>query len=170
MSPDGDMVRLRGDDLSVGYRSFSLPEGLSGSVICEAIFGLARGDGERIRERAGENLAKRKASQPLGAKSLGCVFKNPGGRSAGELIDLCGLKGRRIGGAEVSRRHANFIVNAGGATSRDVRMLADEAREKVREKFGADLRPEIGILDADGKTEDPPWGARPAAAGQSPGF
>jgi UDP-N-acetylmuramate dehydrogenase len=155
VTPMGETVTLERKDLSVAYRSFALPASLAGSVITEAVFGLVPGDGKTIRERARQNALGRKASQPLDARSLGCVFKNPGARSAGELIDLCGLKGRKLGGAEVSGKHANFIINVGDATSGDVLGLAGVAREAVREKFGEELSLEIKALDGDGNPIGP---------------
>ena len=91
-------------------------------------------------------LARRTATQPLNAPSCGSVFKNPPGDHAGRLIDSVGLKGLRIGGAEISRIHANFITNLGGATMGDVQALIDEAQERVFETTGVRLVPEVRIL------------------------
>ena len=81
----------------------------------------------------------RREHQPLSLPSAGSVFRNPPGDSAGRLIDACGLKGRRVGGAEISAKHANFIVNVGGATAADIRGLAETARADVERRFGTKL-------------------------------
>jgi UDP-N-acetylmuramate dehydrogenase len=86
---------------------------------------------------------KRRSSQPLNQKSAGCIFKNPGGGSAGRMIDELGLKGHRVGDAMVSDRHANFFVNAGSASCSDMMKLIDEVRERVRGAFGVDLENEV---------------------------
>jgi UDP-N-acetylmuramate dehydrogenase len=104
---------------------------------------------EALKLRMEEALAKRKASQPLGLPNAGCVFRNPEGDSAGRMIEACGLKGRRRGGAEISPVHANFVVNAGGATAADVLGLMEEARSAVRARFGVDLLNEVLVLGED---------------------
>ena len=88
----------------------------------------------------------RRQTQPIEQRSLGSTFKNPPDDAAGRLIDEAGLKGRRIGGAQVSEKHANFIVNVGGATADDVLALMAEMRNRVRERFGIDLEPEIRVV------------------------
>jgi UDP-N-acetylmuramate dehydrogenase len=88
----------------------------------------------------------RRATQPIEQRSLGSTFKNPSGDSAGRLIDACGLKGLRIGGAQVSPKHANFIVNLGGASADDVLALMAEMRDRVQERFGIELEPEIRVV------------------------
>jgi UDP-N-acetylmuramate dehydrogenase len=100
-----------------------------------------------VKERAAELLAQRKATQPTNKRTFGSVFKNPeGDRGAGSLIEECGLKGHRIGGALISPRHANFIENADGASSADCIALMIEARRRVRESFGIELRHEVQFL------------------------
>ncbi|WP_425319357.1 hypothetical protein [Raoultibacter timonensis] len=91
-------------------------------------------------------LAKRKKSQPLNQPSCGSVFKNPEGHSAGALIEEAGLKGVRTGGAQISEKHANFIVNVDNATARDVMELIELARTKVKEAYGIELQPEVRFL------------------------
>ena len=88
----------------------------------------------------------RRRTQPSDHPNAGSIFKNPPGDYAGRLIEACGLKGRRIGGALISPMHANFIVNAGGATAKDVVSLADEARRCVKERFGVELEWEVRRL------------------------
>jgi UDP-N-acetylmuramate dehydrogenase len=86
---------------------------------------------------------RRAERQPLGTFNCGSVFKNPPGDQAGRLIEAAGLKGRQMGGARISPKHANFIENTGGASARDVRALIDLARRAVKEKFNKDLEPEV---------------------------
>ena len=137
-------------DCGFGYRH-SRFKGLSpGSFILTwAELELSPADPEALKARMDEALAKRKASQPLELPNAGCVFKNPAGDSAGRMIEACGLKGRAHGGARISEKHANFVVNAGGATAADVLALMAEARAAVKAKFGVDLVDEILILGAD---------------------
>lgn len=108
-----------------------------------------------MRDRARASLHYRKATQPLALPSAGCVFQNPLAgesvpegipRSAGALVDRAGLKGHRLGGARVSERHANFIINEGTATAGEIRALIDAARAAVAERFGVKLRNEIVYL------------------------
>jgi UDP-N-acetylmuramate dehydrogenase len=97
----------------------------------------------------------RREHQPLGLPSAGSVFRNPPGDSAGRLIDACGLKGRRVGGAEISAKHANFIVNIGGATAADIRALAEAARVDVERRFGTKLEYEVQFIgDWPGQTQE----------------
>jgi len=93
-----------------------------------------------------EYLAKRRASQPVDQPSCGSVFKNPPGVAAGRLVEAAGMRGARIGGAEISHRHANFIVNRGGATAADVLALIERARERVAKQFGIELETEVLIV------------------------
>ncbi len=114
-------------------------------VVLAAEFQLARGDRAELERKAAEYNEYRRRTQPPGA-SIGSMFKNPPGDAAGRLIEAAGLKGTRVGRAEVSRLHANFFVNLGGATARDVLGLIDLAREKVRERFGVELELEIELV------------------------
>ena len=104
------------------------------------------GDGEIERQAIKDLLSKRIASQPLNLPNAGSVFRNPVGDHAARLIESCGLKGKRIGGAQVSEKHANFIVNAGGATAADIENLINEVRAIVLAKTGIDLHPEVKII------------------------
>jgi UDP-N-acetylmuramate dehydrogenase len=121
-------------------------------LVVSASFRVARGDVATLRDRARASLHYRKATQPLALPSAGCIFQNPSAsdhlpegmpRSAGALVDRAGLKGVAHGGARISDRHANFIVNDGGATADDIRTLIERARVAVRERFGVELRDEI---------------------------
>jgi len=119
--------------------------GLRDPLILAVQFRLRRHTPKACAELARQALRKKSASQPLGAWSAGCFFRNPPNASAGQLIDTAGLKGARVGGALVSPVHANFIVNAGGATSDDVLGLARRVRKEVRARFGVALDPEIRL-------------------------
>ncbi len=140
---DGTLVRRTGKDLKWGYRTSSFP---SGEVILECELALQSGNETVIKAKMEASLKKRRRSQPLDLPSCGSVFKNPEGGSAAKMIDDLGLKGTRIGGAQISEKHANFIVNVGGATASDVRGLIDLARAKVKEAYGIELRTEVRFL------------------------
>jgi UDP-N-acetylmuramate dehydrogenase len=114
-------------------------------VVLAATFQLTSGDPVELEKRAAEYNDYRRRTQPPGA-SLGSMFKNPTGTAAGRLIDDCGLKGTRIGGAEISTVHANFFVNHGGATATDVKALIDLTRATVRDRFGIELELEIELI------------------------
>lgn len=118
-------------------------------VLTRAEMELTPAPVEGLKLRMDEALAKRKASQPLGIPNAGCVFKNPEGDSAGRMIEACGLKGRRHGGAEISPVHANFVVNTGGAKASDVLDLMEEARAAVKARFGVTLLNEVLVLGED---------------------
>lgn len=118
------------------------------AIILEVEFELEKGDKKEIKERIKENLAKR-GGQPQ-EPSAGSIFINPKPKSAGDLIEKCGLKGKRIGNAQISEKHANFIINLGGAKASDVLELMALAKKKVEEKFKITLQPEIIILDENG--------------------
>ncbi|MEW6266476.1 MAG: UDP-N-acetylmuramate dehydrogenase [Thermodesulfobacteriota bacterium] len=146
MASDLEVRRLEKGEIKSRYRGLDLPEG---AVILKAVFGLKRGRPELVEAKVLEVLAARRASQPRGVKSAGCVFKNPPGEAAGRLIDRAGLKGRRKGGAWVAEEHANFIVHRGQATAGQVIGLLEEVRTVVREKFAVELEPEIKIVGRD---------------------
>jgi UDP-N-acetylmuramate dehydrogenase len=131
---------------NIRYR-WSIFQEHPGRVITGARFLLEREDTEAIKERVREYTEKRKKMQPYNQPSAGSFFKNPEGKAAGLLIDKAGLKGLRVGGAEVSQVHANFIVNAGGATCADVLALAEEVRSRVEAEFGVALEPEVRIIN-----------------------
>ena len=130
-----------------GYRTSKLKKAhrVPKRVDLEAEFALYLGDREALEAQVADIVARRKASQPAGA-SCGSVFKNPPGDSAGRLIEAAGLKGRRVGGAEISTVHANFIMNQGGATAADVKALIDLARRAVKAAFDVGLELEIELV------------------------
>jgi UDP-N-acetylmuramate dehydrogenase len=115
-------------------------------VILSAKFRLSSVDPATIKARLAEIRRWRQEHQPLSLPSAGSVFRNPPGDAAGRLIDACGLKGRRIGGAQISERHANFIVNTGGATAEHVRRLGDVVRAEVSKQFGIQLAYEVQFI------------------------
>lgn len=137
----GETFTRSEDELSFGYRQSSIDE----LAIIEGVFELQHDEAAEITRRMRKLWIMRKASQPLSFQSAGCIFRNPRGISAGALVEQSGLKGTRVGGAEISDRHANFIVTHQGATSDDVLRLIDLARSKVAEQFGVDLELEIEI-------------------------
>ncbi|MDD5130093.1 MAG: UDP-N-acetylmuramate dehydrogenase [Candidatus Omnitrophica bacterium] len=132
---------LSGKQLKFSYRSSNLNK----YVIIWARLRLLPGKKNEITAKIREYLRKRKQAQNNRLPNAGCIFKNPGKDSAGKLIDACGLKGRRVGKAVISESHANFILNAKGAKSRDVLSLMDLIQKKVKEKFKVGLEPEIKI-------------------------
>lgn len=142
-APGIGLISVRGPEVEWGYRRTNL--GQKG-IIVEAALRLERGDEWSIRQTMEAALRRRKRSQPLGLPNAGSVFVNPDGDSAGRLIESCGLKGYRMGGAQISEVHANFIVNAGGASARDVVTLVKYAQDTVRDVHGIELRPEIRFL------------------------
>lgn len=137
----GQIRNLQGREISFGYRSSDL-EGIVIKVALE----LYPEDPVAVSQKIRQNLSLRRQTQPLGEKCAGSVFKNPPGRAAGYLIEKIGAKGWRRGGAVVSEKHANFIINTGGATAEDVLELMAEIRHKVLEAFGVLLEPEVKIL------------------------
>jgi UDP-N-acetylenolpyruvoylglucosamine reductase len=139
------------DALGLSYRRSALAPG---QVVARVRFRLHRSSPEAVKEKVAELLAQRKATQPTNKRTFGSVFKNPSSElGAGRAIEECGLKGHRIGGALVSPRHANFIENAGGATSAECIALMAEARRRVHARFGVELEHEVQFL---GPLELPP--------------
>ncbi len=116
---------------------------LEREAVVDAIFRLRKSSPRAVRERTVEIFRQKARSQPLEARSCGCVFKNPPGESAGRLLDEANLKGIERGGASISRKHANFMINDGTATSQDFDFLIQTARDSVRDRFGLDLELEI---------------------------
>lgn len=119
---------------------------LQGDVILDAVFDFPAGIPETMKVMRRETMLKRNSSQPVQWPNAGSIFKNPPGDYAARLIQECGLKGEQVGGASISEQHANFIVNLGGATARDVRTLIERARLAVHERFGVELELEIKLV------------------------
>ncbi len=145
VSPTGRKRKhLTREALCFRYRAL---RGLApGSVIVSAWLGVEASEPERVKQEVKRMLAKRTGSQPLDVPSCGSVFKNPPGDYAGRLIEAAGLKGHRVGGAEISTVHANFIANQGGAKASDVLALIREAQQTVKRESGISLEPEVRIL------------------------
>jgi UDP-N-acetylmuramate dehydrogenase len=131
-------------ELGLSYRHSDLRHG---QVVAEVEYRLAPRPPEEIKATVTELIARRKATQPTTKRTFGSVFKNPEHvLGAGRMLEACGLKGHRIGGAVISPMHANFIENAGGATTADALALMGEARRRAREQFGVELRHEVELL------------------------
>jgi UDP-N-acetylmuramate dehydrogenase len=131
-------------ELGLRYRSSDLSRG---QVVAAAELQLVERSPEEVRATVTELQAKRKAAQPTDRRTFGSVFKNPGHElTAGQMLDACGLRGHRIGNAQISPKHANFIENIGGARSADVVALIAEARRRAKERFGVELEPEVQLL------------------------
>lgn len=142
----GEYRTLPAAELSLSYRH-SIFEDRPGTVIVEAVLTLTPGDPAAIRAAMEDYMSRRREKQPLEYGSAGSTFKRPVGNYASALVDQCGLKGLSVGGAEVSRKHAGFIINRGGATAADVRELIAEVQRIVREKTGYTLECEIKFIE-----------------------
>ena len=152
LMPQGSFRRLKRSDLAFSYRKLDWPDEITVEtgcepIILEALLCLQQADKNSLRKEASQILKQRNKHQPWAAYSAGCVFKNPlEGRSAGQLIDMAGLKGKRIGDAQVSTKHANFIINRGQATADDVLALIDLIRSTVYQRFHIQLESEVKIV------------------------
>ena len=147
LAPTGEIVRLEQEQLSLSYRhSRFMEEGMQGSCIVRAAFGLQRGEKAAIQSEMERILNQRRQKQPLEYPSAGSTFKRPQGAFAAQLIDKCGLKGFTVGGAQVSEKHAGFVINTGKATCADVLELTRQVRECVQEKTGYLLELEVRQL------------------------
>jgi UDP-N-acetylmuramate dehydrogenase len=154
VSRDGVLATVPRPEMGFAYDTSRLRE--TGELVVSADFSAAPGEPDALRATARSSLAYRKRTQPLAQPSAGCVFQNPDQAretvpagipaSAGALVDRAGLKGHRIGGACISSTHANFVVNDGRATARDIRALVEAARAAVRDQFGVLLRDEVVFL------------------------
>ncbi len=141
MSANGEISQRSSDELVFGYRQSNLDD----LVILSACCHLEEDSPRELAQRMQRQWIVKKASQPMGHQSAGCVFKNPRGSSSGELIDRAGLKGTRIGGAVVSDLHANFIIAEADCTAQDVLRLIDLVRSQVRDRMGIELELELEI-------------------------
>ena len=145
---EGHQVETERSELKFSYRRL---HGEPGRVVTKTCFCLKRDSPEAVAEKIGGFLKTRKETQPIQYPSAGSVFKNPAGPpqstpGAGKLIEKAGLKGKKIGGAMISEKHANWIVNTGGATAKDILALMHLARSEVKRMAGIHLEPEIRIL------------------------
>ena len=147
LAPTGEIVRLEQEQMGLSYRhSCFMEEGMQGSCIVRAAFGLQRGEKAAIQSEMDRILNQRRQKQPLEYPSAGSTFKRPQGAFAAQLIDQCGLKGFTVGGAQVSEKHAGFVINTGKATCADVLELTRQVRECVQEKTGYLLELEVRQL------------------------
>jgi UDP-N-acetylmuramate dehydrogenase len=154
LEPDGEVAERPADWFEFDYRSSRIKranlssnkgDGSGGYVVLAATFGLRRGDPQALAAKADEILEWRKTRHPSGA-TMGSTFKNPPDSHAGYLIEQAGLRGYRIGGAQISELHGNFFMNTGGATAADVLALIERARAEVRRQFGVELELEIELV------------------------
>lgn len=145
LDPEEGVKTLTREEMAFGYRRSILTD-RPDWVVLSAVFQLTPGDPAAIRAEMDDLMARRKASQPLEKPSAGSTFKRPEGHFAGTLIDQCGLKGLRVGGAQVSEKHAGFIVNCGGATCADVTELIARVQARVLEQTGVRLEPEVRLV------------------------
>jgi UDP-N-acetylmuramate dehydrogenase len=141
--PDGTLGEFKPAEGSFSYRQFHHPDG---ATLIGCRLQLHRRPQPEIQKDIKARLKQKKATQPLALASAGCVWKNPASDYAGRLVEKVGLKGKRLNGAEISTKHANFIVNRGGASAADILALMELARERVAAQFGIKLEPEIRII------------------------
>lgn len=141
---NGTLRRFVREELKFGYRHSVFQE--NACLVCEVELGLSNGEDTSIQVRLDDFTNKRQSKQPLEMPSAGSTFKRPQGYFAGTLIEQAGLKGIRVGGAQVSTKHAGFIINAGGATAKDVLALISKVQDSVYQQFGVSLHPEVRVL------------------------
>lgn len=152
------------------YRHVELEAGLLGSDewFVGAWFELPAGNADESAQKIKELLAKRLASQPLNLPNAGSTFRNPAGDYAARLIEACGLKGYQIGGAQVSTKHANFIVNVGGSTAADIEQLIAHIRDTVKQQFGIELQQEVRVIGENSQESRAESGENLKTLGSSP--
>ncbi|MBQ7796482.1 MAG: UDP-N-acetylmuramate dehydrogenase, partial [Lachnospiraceae bacterium] len=144
LKEDGEVATLPAEELELGYRTSVIPK--RGYLVLEAEFSLEEGNQEEIKSVMNDLASRRKEKQPLEYPSAGSTFKRPEGHFAGKLIEDAGLKGFTVGGAQVSEKHAGFVINKGGATASDIYTLCKEVEQKVQEAFGISLEMEVELL------------------------
>ena len=142
--PDGSIDVVDAADLELGYRRSRVAS--DGMVVLSATFDLQKGDPEKIRATMDDLTRQREEKQPLELPSAGSTFKRPEGYFAGKLIMDAGLQGFQVGGAAVSKKHAGFVVNVGGATAADVHAVIEHVQDEVERQFGVRLQPEVRFL------------------------
>lgn len=147
LNTENQFITLTKEELGFAYRTSNLQQG--GYICVETKWQGTRRDPQLIDQETREYLSRRKALQPQGFPNVGSVFKNPPGDSAGRLIEVSGGKGLKVGGAEVSHKHANWILNAGNATAGDVLTLIQKVRKLVLDRFGIALHLEVRVLGED---------------------
>lgn len=144
LDSEGNILILQKEELKMGYRTSAVAQ--KGYIVLEAKLRLRNGSREQVSQRMEELKKQRTTKQPLEFPSAGSTFKRPQGHFAGKLIMDAGLQGFRVGGAQVSEKHCGFVINTGDATAQDVRTLMQNVTERVEEKFGVVLEPEVKML------------------------
>ncbi len=143
---EGEISELSADELELGYRKSALASGtIAESAVLSVEVRLQRGDPAELKETIRRYDEQRKSAQPTG-QNCGSVFKNPPDRAAWEYVDAAGLRGHRIGNAQFSELHSNFILNLGGATAKDITSLIELAQETIREQTGVEMTPEVAFV------------------------
>lgn len=140
----GEILTLSKEDLELSYRHSCIPE--KEYIILDAVLELKKGDEEQIRAAMEDFKGRRIEKQPLEYPSAGSTFKRPEGYFAGKLVQDAGLRGYRVGGAQVSEKHCGFVINADNATAHDVCALIDDVKKKVYEEFQVELEPEVKMM------------------------
>ena len=143
LSRNGEITKRGPEEFEIAYRSV---KGLNEECFIAATFQFVQGDGQKAKQTIRELLEKRNTSQPMGKNSCGSVFRNPDNDFAARLIESCNLKGFTIGGAQISKKHANFIINMGGASANDIESLIIQVKETVEQDSGVVLVPEVKII------------------------
>lgn len=146
LTREGKVLRKKTEELCFNYRNLAMPPDL---IILSAAFSTVRGERREIRQQVKTILAKRRENQPLEYRNAGSIFKNPGTLPAGRLIEELGLKGLKIGGAQISEKHGNFIVNRGRSKAADILALIGRIKEKAWQERGINLEMEVHIIGED---------------------
>ena len=141
LTGDGEVKTLTGEEMNFRYRGSVVED--EGYIVLEAVMELKEGCLEDILARIEELSVQRRTKQPIEYPSAGSTFKRPEGYFAGKLIQDSGLRGYRVGGAQVSEKHCGFVINAGGATAADVMQLIQDVSDKVNDQFGVIMEPEV---------------------------
>jgi UDP-N-acetylmuramate dehydrogenase len=144
ITSDGKVSAFGRDELDLSYRSSRFMK--EGGIVCEAVLKLKRGDAEEINSQIRTYTEKRTKSQPLNFPSAGSMFKRPTGYYTGALIEQAGLKGFSIGGAQVSEKHAGFVINTGDATAKDIDDLVSHIQKTIKERNGVELQREVRFI------------------------
>jgi UDP-N-acetylmuramate dehydrogenase len=144
LTESGDIVEVKGEECGFAYRKSAFSDG--GKFVLEAEFSLKEGEKETISSLMEDLIIRRREKQPLEYPSAGSTFKRPAGHYAAALIEQCGLKGLRVGGAQVSEKHAGFIINLGGATCEDVLALMGQVQKRVFSDTGVVLESEVKVI------------------------
>ncbi len=144
LTAEGNIKELSKDELELGYRTSIIQK--ESYIVLDAVFQFERGDKEAIQKEMRDLNQRRREKQPLEFPSAGSTFKRPQGYFAGKLIEDAGLRGYRVGGAQVSEKHCGFVINCGQATADDVKQVIHDVQQKVNEQFGVVLEPEVRII------------------------